>query len=316
MTKDLIILNNWERAKRAIAECHDIDEVKKIRNQAEALRAYAKQAKESQEVQNNICEIKLRAEKRIGEFSKELPSNRGDEKFRSSHDGKTDILKEVGILHYERYEAIASLPDELFEKHIQEVKASNKELTTMGLLKLARVFNRPKLDRISKLPEGEFDIIYCDPPWKYDFVPQVERAIEDHYPTMDLDELKELKIPAAKNCLLLLWATAPKLEWAIELIKTWGFEFKTCAVWNKDNFGMGYWFRISHELLLVATKGQFSPPENSIRVNSVYTEKAGKHSKKPDYYYEWIEKSFPNHKYIELFARNKRLNWTSWGTEI
>ena len=106
MTKDLIILNNWERAKRAIAECHDIDEVKKIRNQAEALRAYAKQVKESQEVQNNICEIKLRAEKRIGEFSKELPR---DNKWSTSHDGKLSILKEVGISHHERYEAIASL---------------------------------------------------------------------------------------------------------------------------------------------------------------------------------------------------------------
>lgn len=317
--KELTVLSNWEKAKNAVAICKNIDEVKKIKDQAEALRVYAKQAKEGLEVQNNIADIKLRAERRIGELSKKIPTKKGIRTdLTSPHDGgKLNILKDAGIAHPERYEAIASLPEEEFEKHIQEVKASNKELTTIGVIKLARKLNQPKKREAGKIPEGEFDILYLDPPWRYDFAPQIERAIEDHYPTMSLEELKRIKLPAAKNCLMLLWATAPKLEWAMELIKHWGFEYKTCSVWNKDNFGMGYWFRISHELLLVATKGKFSPPENSIRVNSVYTEKAGKHSKKPDFYYDLIEKQFPNHKYLELFARKKHNDkWTVWGNEI
>lgn len=82
----------------------------------------------------DIAEIKLRAERRIGEFSKELPKAQtiGLKNVSLSHDGettKTSILKEAGITHCERYEAIASLPDEVFEKHIQEVKQSNEELT-------------------------------------------------------------------------------------------------------------------------------------------------------------------------------------------
>ena len=165
MGKELVILNNWEKAKNAIAICKDIDEVKQIRDKAEALRAYAKQAKEGLVVQNNIADIKLRAERRIGEFSKELPSAKTGPKTEiTSHDGnKLSILKEAGIEHYERYEAIASLPEEEFEKHIEEVKASNKELTTVGVIRLARKL-QPK-PKSPPLPKGKYDVIYCDIPW-------------------------------------------------------------------------------------------------------------------------------------------------------
>ena len=108
MTKELIVLGQWEKAKRAIAECKTLDEVKKIRDKAEALRAYAKQAKESLEVQNNVAEIKIRCERKIGEFSKELPLGN---KWSSSHDGKLITLKDAGIKHFERYESIANLPE-------------------------------------------------------------------------------------------------------------------------------------------------------------------------------------------------------------
>lgn len=123
-------LAKWEKAKQAIAECKTIDEAKEIRDKAEALRAYAKQARESLEVQNDIAEIKLRAERRIGEFSREIPKNeRARTDLSATQYGeqittKTSILKEAGINHPERYEAIASLPDEEFEKHIADVKAS------------------------------------------------------------------------------------------------------------------------------------------------------------------------------------------------
>jgi len=133
----IVVLGQWEKARQAIAKCKNIDEVKIIRDKAEALRAYAKQAKESLEVQNNVCEIKLRAERRIGEFSRELPMQRG--KYQQTpHDGESDklnILKDAGISHHERYETIASIPEEDFENHIQEIKGRCDELTTVGLIK-------------------------------------------------------------------------------------------------------------------------------------------------------------------------------------
>lgn len=193
---EIIALGKWEQAKRAIAECKNIDELKQIRNKAQALKAYAKQARESLEVQNNVAEIKIRAERRIGEFSKELPIGRGKVKM-TPHDGesfKTDILKQAGIRHAERYEAIANLPEKDFEEHIKRVKQSNEELTTVGLIKLARQDTKSKYRKtLAKsgenifLPQqidlrlGDFrkvlkdikkvDLILTDPPYPKEYLP-------------------------------------------------------------------------------------------------------------------------------------------------
>ncbi|GAH49782.1 unnamed protein product, partial [marine sediment metagenome] len=153
-----------------------------------------------------------------------------------------------------------------------------------------------------------------DPPWKYDFSVSESRAIESHYPTMTIEEIKKMKIPDSKNAALFLWATAPKLQEALEIILAWGFEYKTHAIWDKEIIGMGYWFRGQHELLLVSTKGDSVPPETPHRFSSIIREKRGKeHSRKPEKVYEILEIMFPEQKKIELFATKKRNGWTSWG---
>jgi len=166
------------------------------------------------------------------------------------------------------------------------------------------------------LPEGVFDIICGDPPWRYDFSETDSRAIENQYPTMTVEEIKELKIPSADNAVLFLCATAPKLREALEVMEAWGFEYKTHAIWDKVSIGMGYWFRGQHELLLVGTKGEFSPPPPESRVSSLIVEKRMGHSKKPTLFYEIIERMFPDGSCLELFARDHREGWQQWGNEI
>jgi N6-adenosine-specific RNA methylase IME4 len=166
------------------------------------------------------------------------------------------------------------------------------------------------------LPKGKFDLILSDPPWQYDFAETDNRKIENQYPTMTLDELSALELPAADDCLLLMWATAPKLFEAFSVISAWGFEYKTHCVWDKEKIGMGYWFRGQHEILMVATKGHVSPPEQSDRVSSVFREGRGKHSAKPACVYEWIEKAFNARAKCEMFCRSPRLGWTVWGNEV
>ncbi|HWQ96049.1 MAG TPA: MT-A70 family methyltransferase [Candidatus Methylomirabilis sp.] len=166
------------------------------------------------------------------------------------------------------------------------------------------------------MPEGVFDIIYADPPWKYnDATPN--RRIENHYPTMDLVDICKLSIPSANNSILFLWSTPPQLESAFQVIKSWGFQYKTCAVWDKQRLGMGYYFRGQHELLLISIKGKPGHPDTKDRLPSIITSIRTEHSKKPDLIYEVIEKMYPNHRYLELFAR-KKINdkWTVWGNEI
>jgi len=162
----------------------------------------------------------------------------------------------------------------------------------------------------------KYQVIYADCPWRYNFCKDNSDKIERHYPTMDLEELKSLNIPADKNSVLFLWATAPKLLEALYVMRAWGFKYKTQGIWDKEWIGMGYWFRGPHEILLVGTKGKFSPPSFENRESSVYKERRTKHSKKPHYYRKWIERSFPNFRKLELFAREKVEGWTSLGYDI
>jgi len=162
----------------------------------------------------------------------------------------------------------------------------------------------------------KYQIIYADPPWKYNFCKDNADKIENHYPTMSVQEICNLSIPSDKNSVLYLWTTAPKILEAFEVMSAWGFTYKTQCIWNKDWIGMGYWFRGQHEILLVGTKGKFSPPTFEFRKPSVYTEKRTIHSRKPDYFRNLIKNSFPNLNRIELFARGKHKGWDVWGNEV
>ena len=161
----------------------------------------------------------------------------------------------------------------------------------------------------------KYSVIYADPPWRYNFSPSKCRSIEENYPTMRVEEICSLPVPAADNAVLYLWATAPKLLEALAVMKAWGFEYKTHAIWDKEILGIGHWFRGQHELLLVGVKGKISPPEESLRIKSVIREKRGRHSAKPDSVREHISRWFPRALKLEIFARACYSGWSVWGNE-
>jgi N6-adenosine-specific RNA methylase IME4 len=165
-----------------------------------------------------------------------------------------------------------------------------------------------------ELPEGKYDVIYIDPPWQYSNS-GISGAAENHYPTMTIEQLGELKIPSADNATMFVWVTNPILFEAVPLIEKWGFEYKTNMVWIKDIAGQGFYVKGQHELLLICVKGNHRP-DDSLYVRSVVQHPRLEHSQKPEVFYEIIEKLYPKAKYLEMFARNKREGWTSWGNEI
>jgi N6-adenosine-specific RNA methylase IME4 len=120
---------------------------------------------------------------------------------------------------------------------------------------------------------------------------------------------------AAKDCILFLWTTAPLLRESLEVVAAWGFQYKSCAVWDKERIGMGHYFRIQHELLLIATRGSPGTPPDTLLQSSVHREKRGRHSKKPEYFRKTIESYYPSAKRIELFAREESPGWAVWGNE-
>jgi len=174
---------------------------------------------------------------------------------------------------------------------------------------------RLKLSELPPIPEG--DVYYADPPWQYDFSATISREIENQYPTMELEKIINLPLPNMPDSILFLWATAPKLIEAMAVMKEWGYSYKTNMVWDKEKIGMGYWFRGQHELLLVGTKGNISPPIASKRIPSIYRQARTDHSVKPPEIHDEIENMLPNLRYVELFARHPYNDkWEVWGNEV
>lgn len=182
------------------------------------------------------------------------------------------------------------------------------------------VVKRTKVEELSNkgvppLPEGQYGIILADPPYDYELQLRGEPGL--HYPTMKTEDICALKVPAADNCILFLWATNPKLHEALEVMRSWGFHYVTDLAWVKDKIGTGYWFRGQHELLLVGRKGKVSPPPEWARRSSVLEAPRREHSQKPDEVYSIIEQYYPGATYLELFARGSaRAGWVKWGDGV
>ena len=131
-----------------------------------------------------------------------------------------------------------------------------------------------------------------------------------------------IKNITADDCVLFMWVTMPKLNECFELIKAWGFEFKTCAfTWIKMNkksnslfWGMGSWTRANAEICLIATKGK--PKRVSAGVHSVVMTPIEEHSKKPDEVRKRIVQLCGDVPRIELFARQYAEGWDCWGNEV
>lgn len=169
--------------------------------------------------------------------------------------------------------------------------------------------------RVTQQNDADFRVVLSDCPWRYGFSRSSSRRVENHYSTLSTREICAMVPPSAKDAVLFLWATAPKLLDALEVLKAWSFTYKTHAVWDKQRVGMGYWFRGRHELLLVGTKGKPTLPIPSNRVASIFTEKRGRHSAKPECVQAWIESAFDG-PFLEMFARVARAGWTAVGNEI
>ncbi len=168
-------------------------------------------------------------------------------------------------------------------------------------------------------PSGLYRCIVADPPW-----PEIIKTgtgdrskAEKEYPTMGLDAIKGLgetfiQDIADTNSHLFLWATNFTLPYAFEVMKAWGFEYRTMLTWGKENIGLGYYFRGQTEHVLFGTKG--TAPLQVHDIGTLFTGEKTQHSSKPDTFFSIVEKA-SYRPYIELFARKPREGWSVWGNE-
>jgi N6-adenosine-specific RNA methylase IME4 len=171
-----------------------------------------------------------------------------------------------------------------------------------------------------------YGAIYADPPWSFRnwSAKGTGRNAISHYDCLDFDALAALPVGglAKDDCALFLWVTDPLLPRAFELIKSWGFEYKTVAFyWVKLNepkheadffTGLGYWTRANPEQCLLATRGK--PPRQAKDVRRLVIERRREHSRKPDCVRERIERLVAG-PYLELFARETKPGWDCWGNQ-
>ena len=169
----------------------------------------------------------------------------------------------------------------------------------------------------------------ADPPWHYnDKALAGARGAECKYPVMSIEEIKNLRVNGKlvkditdKDSFLFLWVTFPQLEKAFEVIKAWGFTYKTLGFnWVKKNkkggnfIGMGWYTRSNAEVCLIATKGRVKVLDHSI--SSIVESVPQRHSAKPTIVRDLIVKLCGRLPRIELFARERDIGWVSWGFDI
>lgn len=178
------------------------------------------------------------------------------------------------------------------------------------------------LSRITKT----FKTILADPPWRFksrksELSPENERRF--HYPTLSLAEIKSIPVQriAAKNSHLYLWIPVSMLQDGLDVMKAWGFKYKTSITWEKirndglpDGSGYGHYFRNATEVILFGVKGTLNTNKRSHSFPNIIRSKKREHSRKPDEQYKLIESCSPG-PYLELFARRKRKGWTVFGNQ-
>ncbi len=176
--------------------------------------------------------------------------------------------------------------------------------------------NADTSENVPRLPAGEFATIVADPPW-----PSMhQRATyhrgkpERHYPTMTVDDIAAMDVPAAPDAHLWLWGVNRLMEDAYRVVRAWGFTPMSVLTWCKRGPGMGYYLRNNTEHCIFATRGKPMVPASAV-TSTWFEWPRRRHSEKPSEFFEVVEQVSPGPR-LELFARALRDGWTCWGNEI
>jgi N6-adenosine-specific RNA methylase IME4 len=320
-----IITAQINKAHAALAIASTPSEAADIADQAEAARIYAKRVGAALPVINAATRLKLQAERKAGEILAGMNLKSSSQKAND-----TVSLAHMGITGKQssRWQRAATVPESAFREYVDSADVLDREISTAGLLKLANVHAPKNGARAPERTDGtctnlqelidagqKFGTIYADPPWRYNN--QGTRASTDnHYDgDMSVAEICAMPIPdlCADKCHLHLWTTNAFLFECQNIFDAWGFEFKSSFVWVKPSFGIGNYWRNSHEIMLTAIKGGQTALSRSEK--SWVECKRGAHSAKPEIVRHSIERLSPG-PFLELFGRSPRTGWTVFGNQI
>lgn len=319
------------RMERDLAAAKTYEDIRKVIREAEAINVLL----------GHVAEVKAQAEdtiivanRRIGEEIETVPkaTHKGGPKKQITKPGKSLGRGALGIpgTSRARLKVLVKTPVVVLKSAGQKLRAAGKDATvaavvreiTQGDKKTARATREKALgSRQRALPQKKYGVILADPEWHFEPYSEetgMDRAADNHYPTSSLEVIVARDVPsiAADDCVLWLWGTVPMFPQALTVMEQWGFVYKSHFIWRKPRIGTGYWNRNVHELLLIGTRGKVPAPAPGTQFESVIDAPTGRHSEKPERFYEIIEAYFPTLPKIELNRRGPaRPGWDAWGNE-
>jgi N6-adenosine-specific RNA methylase IME4 len=274
--------------------------------------------------QNRCAEIRLRAERKLGQYLAGTPRNPGGRPKPVPLGNGFPTLDDLGITRKlsHRAQRLAAIPAKDFDWYLGTAAEQELEITTRLLLyqserRQATAKNQQRIvgGRITDLIEfaaagNRMGCIVVDPPWSI-------LGSTLPYEAIEFGKLKDLPIPelAAERCHLHLWTLPNPYHFAAyEIIRHWGFRVVSEFVWCKTQLGKGHYWRMSHEILLTAVRRE-DDRFDDLSLRSWIEAPRGRHSEKPDSVREMIERASPAPR-LEVFARKLVPGWFAWGHEI
>jgi N6-adenosine-specific RNA methylase IME4 len=279
--------------------------------------------------------LALQLEDVFREKAKENQGNRNDIKQISAESKPIETRQEVAKIANVSHDTIAKVK-KIEANATPEVKArlntgtmsineAYKEIKKEEKIEERKEDIKKQLEDIEsgKLPElwGKYEVIAIDPPWAYeekgglssnDFNPEITRGTTT-YPTMKVNQIKEIDLPLTDNSVVFLWTTHAFLKDAFDILEHWNLKYKATLVWDKEKMGMGRTIRLQCEFCLIAFKG--NPIFNGSSERDIIRESRREHSRKPEAFYQYVERATIGRK-LEYFSREKRTNWEIYGNEV
>ena len=299
------------RSELAIAET--IDDIKHLETKASAIAEIARKQKMGKSAQDEVGEFRVEIEKKKGIWL--------DEYFPSKAHSSSPMADE-GIGFKESSNArLVSKEDKLVAEAVDELKQNKtKVVTPNAVVSLVRKKQREeKIEGMAKVdtPKGKYDVVVIDPPWDMKMIARdiSPEQVGLDYPTMSLDKIKTMDIPAADSCHLFLWTTQKYLPSAFDCFKAWGVNYILTMVWHKP--GGFQPFNLPQYNCEFILYGRIGTPEfrDTKAFNTCFSAKRGKHSEKPEEFYQLI-KRVTDGKRIDMFSRRKIEGFEGWGNEL
>ncbi len=325
MTTEIQTLARLDSVRHELMRCTNLNDLKRIRDTASALQAYTKAQGLSADLQAKAGSIRIDAMARIGALLRQ-----DNEDGHGPGRGKKSLTSD-SFSHAERM--VCRALDRIQEPQREILKTSlGADVTPTGVVRLAKgQKKREKADAVrAALVKGpdvvkglaeliacgaKYSTVYADPPWAYSNQ-STRAATNGHYVTMTPDEIAAMPVRdvLTDDAHLHLWTTNAFLFEAKAVIEAWGFEYRSCFVWVKPQMGIGNYWRVSHEFLLLGVRGDSLKFKDKALMSWAEIPRT-EHSSKPEVVRSMVERASPG-PYLELFGRMGVEGWTVMGNEV